>query len=777
MGNARWNSPDLFWLPEEVQFADAPRILTLDVTPHAVHHEKRSSRSGRVDGWQMRRRECGPPGARGDRACRRSPDRAVAHTSRRILIASLHGCYDLAAVHGACLNGPDAMRYRCGWSTEGEEDDVGLVCCDELVGGGGDDGGGRETDGRLRGPGRGSGLEPWLRLQRHGAGRRDADGGQVLYPDSWVRWGTTRQDVRGRRKVVRIVSFSGIPNKLLATGDPPPAGPHEAPPSQLPAHNAFTSKTPRHFLRVLVSNLKIQDTSLAPSFDYDLLARGRFHWALLDARLAAIGASLVAANARCQLHRILAITLVPRFLPSAFDFCFEHGDRSERFLRVRGSNLKLLDIEGSAYVDNDLLICIGESSPHLELLDLGNYPHATDRAPKLEYDAFIAALKRRCPNLGHIRLSVAINARFGEAENLQRAAHELQPRCCDRGPPGSPAFVRDIDLRDIDWLRVSEKFDGYAVRMRRVRSFVEVEKSGGVGGSIATVAPMLSSCPHLEVLVMAVPRSYLDPGWNLREDQPASAVRRALPNLKTVQISRRRCDFLTRSLIKISPSQRRLAIVDTPFYQADEVRDELPALLRACSSNDDLEVISYGGIPDETLATPSRQSLSKASCNAAGPTSKSSISRTPAPSTTTCLAKSTPQLEFLNLIGYIEAEADTAPTLEEFAFIAEFKHGCAKLRLVELGVDDMAIMYTDWEAQELLADLGMQISGDIPGLPFLACSQCGRRGWRLEFTVIFGAGLVLDKGLWDGVQQEAATREAALSITALVRRRDRADGL
>ncbi|RKO84897.1 hypothetical protein BDK51DRAFT_50655 [Blyttiomyces helicus] len=83
----------------------------------------------------------------------------------------------------------------------------------------------------------------------------------------------------------------------------------------------------------------------------------------------------------------------------------EDGDSEAltRLLRVRGSNLKLLDIPYTFGYDSDLLTCIGETTPLLEMLSPQNYisPHWRISRPYLDLDiiAFIAHLKRGCPNL------------------------------------------------------------------------------------------------------------------------------------------------------------------------------------------------------------------------------------------------------------------------------------------------------------------------------------------------------------------------------------------
>ncbi|RKO83531.1 hypothetical protein BDK51DRAFT_44076 [Blyttiomyces helicus] len=78
----------------------------------------------------------------------------------------------------------------------------------------------------------------------------------------------------------------------------------------------------------------------------------------------------------------------------------------KRVLRARGSNLKLLDIDESLPIDDDLLACIGEIAPLLEVLIMEGYlmkhfPTSAIRVP-LAKITFIADLKRAGPNLRHV---------------------------------------------------------------------------------------------------------------------------------------------------------------------------------------------------------------------------------------------------------------------------------------------------------------------------------------------------------------------------------------
>ncbi|RKO89521.1 hypothetical protein BDK51DRAFT_37844 [Blyttiomyces helicus] len=93
----------------------------------------------------------------------------------------------------------------------------------------------------------------------------------------------------------------------------------------------------------------------------------------------------------------------------------------EHCLRVRGSNLNILDISGSTCVDADLLACIAETTPLLESLDLRDCLGPPSRFFTLEDLRFIESLKRGCSNLCYVGLRTKphwASSRLSELEAL-----------------------------------------------------------------------------------------------------------------------------------------------------------------------------------------------------------------------------------------------------------------------------------------------------------------------------------------------------------------------
>ncbi|RKO84741.1 hypothetical protein BDK51DRAFT_29126, partial [Blyttiomyces helicus] len=82
----------------------------------------------------------------------------------------------------------------------------------------------------------------------------------------------------------------------------------------------------------------------------------------------------------------------------------------QRFLRVRGSNLKVLDLCYSVPIDDQLLACIALSCPRLECLGIQSYWAHRGKPHLLPFKkvAVIANLKRGCPNLRHVDVGVAV---------------------------------------------------------------------------------------------------------------------------------------------------------------------------------------------------------------------------------------------------------------------------------------------------------------------------------------------------------------------------------
>ncbi|RKO85979.1 hypothetical protein BDK51DRAFT_47385 [Blyttiomyces helicus] len=95
-------------------------------------------------------------------------------------------------------------------------------------------------------------------------------------------------------------------------------------------------------------------------------------------------------------------------------------------LRARGSALKLLRIACPKSVDADLLACIGESTPQLEILGLEGYLGHSNRIPPAQEDvAFITSLKRGCPNLKKFGIGYSDLVRCKPLGNLQQFGADL----------------------------------------------------------------------------------------------------------------------------------------------------------------------------------------------------------------------------------------------------------------------------------------------------------------------------------------------------------------
>ncbi|RKO85020.1 hypothetical protein BDK51DRAFT_49978 [Blyttiomyces helicus] len=78
----------------------------------------------------------------------------------------------------------------------------------------------------------------------------------------------------------------------------------------------------------------------------------------------------------------------------------------KRHLRVRGSNLKVLDLDRSYAhrIDDAFLACIHESAPQLEVLGIMRFVDCRT-PPALANVAFIADFKRACPNLRRVHFN------------------------------------------------------------------------------------------------------------------------------------------------------------------------------------------------------------------------------------------------------------------------------------------------------------------------------------------------------------------------------------
>ncbi|RKO90844.1 hypothetical protein BDK51DRAFT_41430 [Blyttiomyces helicus] len=100
----------------------------------------------------------------------------------------------------------------------------------------------------------------------------------------------------------------------------------------------------------------------------------------------------------------------------------------QHYVRVRGSNLRLLDVSDNSFTTDDLLACaacLAQTTPLLEILGLRKPRLRPAPAPSLSDVAFLADLKRGCRNLRNVELGFSMT-RAQMAEQTRQFLAEIK---------------------------------------------------------------------------------------------------------------------------------------------------------------------------------------------------------------------------------------------------------------------------------------------------------------------------------------------------------------